>query len=89
MLYIYLLEDLITDANTEEESTISISEKEEFSTGLFFFNRKHLYLQLYLWFMVPIATFNNIPVTDKLYYIMLYRVHLIMNGVQTHFSICS
>jgi hypothetical protein len=33
MLYICLLEDLITDANTEEESTISISEKEEFSTG--------------------------------------------------------
>ena len=30
MLYIYLLEDLITDANTEEESTISISEKEAF-----------------------------------------------------------
>jgi hypothetical protein len=30
MLYIYLLEDLITDANTEEESTISISEKEVF-----------------------------------------------------------
>jgi hypothetical protein len=34
MLYIYLLEDLITDTNTEEESTTSISEKEEFSTGL-------------------------------------------------------
>jgi heme/copper-type cytochrome/quinol oxidase subunit 3 len=37
MLYIYLLEDLITDANTEEESTICISEKEEFPTGLGFF----------------------------------------------------
>jgi hypothetical protein len=36
MLYICLLEDLITDANTEEESTISITEKEEFPTGLFF-----------------------------------------------------
>jgi hypothetical protein len=44
MLYIYLLEDLITDANTEEESTISISEKEEFSTGLIFFNRKHIFI---------------------------------------------
>ena len=37
MLYIYLLEELITDANTEEESTISITEKEEFPTGLFFY----------------------------------------------------
>ena len=37
MLYICLLEDLITDANTEEESTISITEKEEFPTGLVFF----------------------------------------------------
>jgi hypothetical protein len=37
MFYIYLLEDMITDVNTEEESTISISEKEEFSTGLFYF----------------------------------------------------
>ena len=35
MLYIYLLEDLINDANTEEESTISISKKEDMSTGLF------------------------------------------------------
>jgi hypothetical protein len=35
MLYIYLLEDHITDANTEEESTISTSEKEDLSTGLF------------------------------------------------------
>jgi hypothetical protein len=36
MLYIYLLEDMITDANTEEESTISTSRKEDLSTGLFF-----------------------------------------------------
>ena len=44
MLYICLLEDLITDANTEEESTISITEKEEFPTGLFLFIRKHIFI---------------------------------------------
>jgi hypothetical protein len=35
MLYISVLEDLITDPNTEEQSTISTSEKEDLSTGLF------------------------------------------------------
>jgi hypothetical protein len=34
MLYIFILEDLVTDAITEEETTISISEKEDKSTGL-------------------------------------------------------
>jgi hypothetical protein len=35
MLYIYLLEDLITDAITEEESILNTSEKEDLTTGLF------------------------------------------------------
>jgi hypothetical protein len=34
MLYIFILEDLVTDAITEEETTISTSETEDKSTGL-------------------------------------------------------
>ena len=45
MLYISILEDLITDAITEEESTIRISEKEDMSTGLFLLET-YFYLQL-------------------------------------------
>ena len=42
MLYVSILEDLITDPNAEERSTISKSEKD--SAGLFVLEKKYLYL---------------------------------------------
>ena len=46
MLYMSIPEDLITDPNAEEGSTISISEKENLSAGLLLLEKKYLYLQL-------------------------------------------
>jgi hypothetical protein len=79
MLYLYILEDHITDANTEEGSTISTSEKEDLSTGLFL-------LEFFLFFHEN-KLLCICPVYDIGFKVLFMRISYLVSGQTKDYQI--
>ena len=81
MLYLYILEDHITDANTEEGSTISTSEKENLSTGLFLLEFFLFFHENKLLCICPVYDIGFKVLSMRISYLVSGQTKDIYNGV--------